>query len=394
LRERWALAALGIGMLAVAALYLVERPASEPPPLPDDPLALARRLRAHPADWRAAGALSEHALDAPVPNRFALWRAAHDAAMHLAPTRQAPRMELAREAFFHWHELSPGDRKAALDLVAPLLRDVPTFFTLAKPLFDLTGDLGMLRRWNPGTVETIEYTRNVAATYGRFDDYRELRAEVTRKREADFHAKVHELSPADIVAALPKPPYSTDDEPLLREALAELHRRPLTEDPHRPAELDALVDYGLRHHLDLDGVDSITHIAGSASDVTRYRLAEAFAMNAAAYDIRLSAKEPLTVPRGTWQQLRDDGAVNARSWIDREMTGPASIAIQTVAGDEVPPYVEIYYDDARVAEGDVATSRTFAIPSTGGLHRIEVRVANPITRNAAPRRVKVISVAP
>lgn len=394
MRERWPFAALGLGMLAVAALYLAVRPTSEPPPLPDDPLALARRLRAHPADWRAAGALSEHALDAPVRNRFGLWRAAHDVAMHLAPTRQAPRMELAREAFFHWQELSPADRKAALDLVAPLLRDTPTFYKLAKPLFDLTGDLGMLRRWNPGTVETLEFVRNLAAMYGRFEDYRALRAEVTRKREADFRAKEHELSPADIVAAVPQPPYSTDDEPLLREALAELHRRPLTEDPHRIAQLDGLVDYGLRHHLPLDGIDSIVHIAGSASDAARYRLAEALAMNAAAFDIRINTKESLTVPRGTWQHLRDDGAVNGRAWIDREMSGPATIAIKTIESDEVPPYVEIYLDDARVAEGEVAASRTFAIPATSGVHRIEVRVANASTRNAAARVVKVVSVAP
>src|SRR2546430_52960 len=167
-----------VAMLAIAAVYLIERPASEPPPLPDDPIALARRLRAHPADWRAASALTEHALDAPVANRFALWHAAHDLAQLLAPRRDAPRMELVRAAFFHWQELSPADRRAALDTVAPLLRDPGTFYRMARPLFELTGDLAMLRRWNPGSGDALVYLRNLAAMNGRFEDYRELRGEL------------------------------------------------------------------------------------------------------------------------------------------------------------------------------------------------------------------------
>lgn len=395
MRERRALLVLGVAMLAIAAIYLAVRPNSEPPPLPEDPIALARHLRAHPADWRAASALSEHALDAHVRNRFALWHAAHDVAMHLAPRRDAPRMELAREAFFHWQELTPADRRAALDLVAPLLRDAPTFFSMAKPLFDLTGDMAMLRRWNPGTPETLEFVRNLAAINGHFADYRELRAEVTRSRTANFRARLPRLAPDDIVEALPPAPYSTDDEPLLRDALAELHRRPLTDDPRRPAELDALAEYALRHRLQpLDGIDAVVRMPGAVSDLTRYRLAQTLGMNAAAYDIRIAAKAPLTEPRGTWQHLRDDGAVNGRAWIDREMRGPSSITVETVKSDEVPPYVEIYLDEARVAEGEVARSRTFAVPAAPGLHRLEVRVANPLTRNAAPRLVRIVSAAP
>jgi hypothetical protein len=244
-------------------------------------------------------------------------------------------------------------------------------------------------------VETLSYVRNMAAINGRFDDYRELRGEVQRKREADFREKRDRFSPVEIVGALPPPPYSTDDEPLLRAALDELHRRPLTEDPHRIGELDALVDYALRHHLEpLDGINSIVLMHGAASDITRYRLAEKFGMNAAAFDIRLGAKTPLAEPRGTWQHLRDDGNVNGRAWIDREFAGPASIAIQTIKSDEVPPWVEIYFDDARVAEEEVPASRTFAIPAAKGEHRLEVRVANGMTRNATPRLVRVVSVTP
>ena len=395
MRERWPFLALAAAMLAIAAIYLIVRPASEPPPLPNDPIALARRLRAHPADWRAAGAITEHALDARVPNRFALWRAAQDAAIHLAPTREAPRMELVRAALFHWQELSPADRQAALDTLGPLLRDPETFEKMARPIYELTGNLSMLRRWNPGTANALEFLRYLAPIDGHFADYRALRGELARKRAAEFHEKLPRLSPAEIIAALPSPPYSTDEEPLLREALAELHRRPLTEDPQRRGEMDALVDYALRHRLEpLDGINSIVRLPGSASDLARYRLAELFGMNAAAFDIRIGAKAPLTEPRNEWQHLDDHKDVYDRAWIDREMAGPASIAIERVASDEVPPYVEIYLDDARAAEGDVAASRTFAIPAAAGVHRLEVRLVNPRTRNAAQRLVRVVSVAP
>jgi hypothetical protein len=395
LRERWAYVALGAAMLVIAIVYAIARPTSERGPLPSDPAALARRIRKHPADWRAASAMTEQALDARVPNRFALWHAARDLAVHLAPARQAPRIELVRAALFHWQELSPADRRAALETLGPLLRDPPMFFDMARPIFELTGDVGMLRRWNPGTEQTLSYVQNIAAINGRFADYRGLRDELARKRIADFHAKLPHLSPVDLIAALPPPPYSTTEEPLLREALAELHRRPLTEDPHRIAELDALVDYALRHRLEpLDGINSIVRIPGSASDLTRFRLANAFGMSPDAFTIRVGAKGPLTdPPRGEWQNL-DNGNVKGRSWIDREMRGATSVTVETVKSDEVPPYVEIYLDDARVAEGEVAKSQTFAIPASAGVHRLEVRVVNPSTRNATPRIVRVVSVAP
>ena len=385
--RRWLVA---VAMLALAALYLAVRPSAEEPLLPDDPLALARRVRTHPADWRAAGALSEHALDARVPQRVALWHAANDIAMRLAPIRQAPRMQLARAAFFHWTQLNDADRRAALETIAPLLRDEETFSRMAKPLFNLTGDLGLLRRWNPGTARSLELLRNLAATNGRFDDYRALRAEVVRQRTREFEASLPHLAPADIVGALPPPPYSTDDEPLLRAALAELHRRPLTEDPHYTASLDALVDYALRHRLGpLDGIDAVVHMREAVSARTRQRLAEATGVHVAELDAR-GALPP--EPRGVWRGVGENGRVQGVAAIDREP--PASIVVEPVKSDEVPPYVEVYIDDARIAEGGVAAPRTFALPAAPGVHRIVVAVVNPLTRNAERRAVRIVSAAP
>ena len=345
---------LAAATLVLAAIYLIARPSAEQPPLPDDAHALALRFRAHPADWRAASALSERALDSRGPNRFALWRAAYDAGMRLAPHRDAPRMEFARAAFFHWTQLGAGDRRAALDALAPLLRDPGTFYRMARPLFDLTGDLSMLRRWNPGNADALVYLRNTAAMNGRFAEYRELRAEAPRQRLAEFRSALPRRTPEEIVDALPEPPYSTDDEPLLRDALAELQRRPLAEAPHQTARLAALDDYAHRHGLE----------PGAAGTATG------------------------------WQQLQSDGSVKGRAWIDRELRGPASIAIERVHGDDVPPYVEVYVDDALAAEGEVAPSRVFRVSAAPGVHRIDVRIANPVTRNGDSRLVRVVSVAP
>jgi hypothetical protein len=95
-----------------------------------------------------------------------------------------------------------------------------------------------------------------------------------------------------------------------------------------------------------------------------------------------------------WQHLRDEGCVNGASWIDREMRGPASLTIETVKTDEVPPYVEVYLDDARVGEGEIGKERSFAVPASAGLHRLRVQVPNLLTRNGAARLVRVVSVVP
>ena len=371
-------------MLVLAAIYLAVRPQLEPPPMPDDPIALARRLRVHPADWRAAAGLTESALDARVPRRFALWRAAQAMSVRLAPTRQATRMDLARAAFFHWTELSPADRGAAIDAIAPLLRDEATFERMAKPLFDLTGNLALLRQFNPGTANAIERLKTLAATNGRFADYRALRAELTQKRTAEFHERVRGAAALDVVGALASPPYTTDDEPLLRDALAALNEHPITEGPIRGAEVEALIRYALDHGLQpLRGLAAVASMRGSVSNVTRYRLAKALGV---ATDAPASSE-----PRDTWQHLGERNTINSVSWMERDIRGPSSIAFETLKSDEVPPYVEIYFDERRVAEGEVTTTRAFAIPSAAGVHRLEVILANPRTRNAEPR---LVSVAP
>ncbi|MBV8516519.1 MAG: hypothetical protein JO197_03855 [Acidobacteria bacterium] len=68
---------------------------------------------------------------------------------------------------------------------------------------------------------------------------------------------------------------------------------------------------------------------------------------------------------------------------------PIAIRIDTVQSDEVPPYVEVYADDALTAEGEIREPRTFTLDLPAGVHRIEVREVNKRTRNGVQRRVRV-----
>jgi hypothetical protein len=57
--------------------------------------------------------------------------------------------------------------------------------------------------------------------------------------------------------------------------------------------------------------------------------------------------------------------------------------------DPVPPYVEVYVDDALVGEGPVGEATVFEAQANAGLHRIEVRLVNRLTRNGIQRRVRL-----
>ena len=62
--------------LAIAAIVFIVRPPEIGwTDVPSEPRAIAARMARHPADWRAASALTEAALDVREANRVALWRA-------------------------------------------------------------------------------------------------------------------------------------------------------------------------------------------------------------------------------------------------------------------------------------------------------------------------------
>ena len=278
---------LFFGALAVA--YLALRPSPSPGPLPKDVPGLAARLTEHPADWVAASALTEKALDAPVRDRKALWRAVNELAASLAPLRREPRIAFTRSGFFHWEELSAAEQKAVLDAYSPLLND-PAFFTNNfRSAFALTGDLGYLRRAQPATPEATRAVAWLASTYGRFDDYRAIRAEMEQRGEA---------AP-----------------------------------PQAPAAVER---------------DRWTGLCGE--------------------DVCSSA----------WREVDADRAV--------------TVTVKAIETDDVRPYVEIYVDGVRRAEGPIDGDTTLTAPVLPGTHKIEVRLANAITRNSAQRRVRITSL--
>ena len=68
---------------------------------------------------------------------------------------------------------------------------------------------------------------------------------------------------------------------------------------------------------------------------------------------------------------------------------PIRLSLVTVQSDEIAPYVEVFVDDTRVAEGEVREGRVFEIRAPDGLRQLRVRLVNPRTRNNIQRRVRL-----
>jgi hypothetical protein len=382
-------------MTAAAIVFVLRPPQFRWISPSTDPRALAARIARHPADWEAASALTEVALDSRLENRIALWRGAYEHAALLAPERTDPANAFARAAFFHWSELPANDQQEALDAFAPLLRDEGLFSRMAKPLFELTGDLSLLRNAHPSTRYAIGIVMDLALANGFFDDYRKLRTEMERRVSDDFAARKHTDTPAELIARFPAPPYHDDAEPLIAALLQELHRRPLDDNPGRVAVVDGIVDYALRHGLGpLDGLEVITRKPDSASMPTRIKLARKLGLTHLAVQLETASFDArrVTAADTDWQGLCDNDICH-RAWRMIEAGHGVALSVQTVQSDNVPAYVEIYVDDVRLAEGEVGPKHDFTVPVRApGDHRVEVVLANPMTRNGFSRRIHVASI--
>ena len=274
------------GALAVA--YLALRPSPSSGPLPKDVPGLVKRLTAHPADWMAASALTEQALDAPARDRKALWRASNELAVSLAPLRREPRIAFARSGFFHWEELSDTERKAVLEAYAPVMRNDPrTFLHMAHLIYRLTGDFDYLHRATPPRADSMRTLAWIAATYGDFDHYRAFRTEADRGEQIQ-----------------PKPP---------------------------------------------------------------------------AYD------------KESWSGLCGEDVCSS-AWREVDANRAVAITVKTIDSDNVRPYIEVFVDGARRAEGPIDGETTFTAPVAPGTHQVEVRLGNAITSNTTQRRVRIMSI--
>jgi hypothetical protein len=389
------LISVALTMTTAAIVFLVRPPRFQWMRTSTDARALAERMAWHPTDWDAASALTEVALDTRVSKRIVLWRAAYEDASMLAPESSDPANAFARAAFFHWTELSAKDQRDALAAFSPLLRDPAMFGRMARPIFEMTGNLSMLRRSHPPTESSIRMLISLALPNGLFADYRDLRGELERQRMDDFAARRHTATPDELLTSFPEPPYHADAEPLIAALLGELHRRPLDDNPNRPQVVDAIVDYSLRHGLGpLDGLEVIIRKPGSASVATRLKLARKLGLTNLARQIETASNDPRQVQPldSEWQGLCEKD-VCYQAWRTIDAAHGVALQIETVQTDNVAAYVEIYLDDALRAEGEVGPKRDFIVPAGNpGVHRVEVVLANPMTRNRFPRRLHIASI--
>ncbi|HEX7153865.1 MAG TPA: hypothetical protein VF618_20415 [Thermoanaerobaculia bacterium] len=437
-----------VAIVAVTGVLLFLALPKEGTP-PDDVPGMARWLASHPADWLTASILSDRALDTDSPRRVVLWRASHELARRLAPRRRNTTAGFVRAGLLHWEQLAAAEQQAVLRALEPLLRDITVFRDIATPLYDLTHDFAMLRRGAPDSLEALALLRDVAINNGLTAEYRELRDALRRKRLAEFEARHASLAPRDLLGQLSFQPRA-DDHPFITRVLTELQRRPIDANAGVRDLARDVIDYAIDHRLGpLDGLEALALDTKSAPDATRARLALALgdvpraAQIEMTYDTAGSAEwHEYHIERALFEARRGD-FIAAEVHLDRAgssieatatrhdvarlqgrstslpqtapewlslcsgdicrgthttitATAPRTLplTLAVVQTDQVAPYVEIYVDDLRVAEGEIEMQRTFEVPLREGVQRVEIVVVNAMTRGGAYRRVRVAESRP
>lgn len=444
-RRRLTLLTTTGALLAIVLLLFVAQYQPTSPQRPEDLRGAAVWVTEHPADWIAASVISDAALDSALPRRFDLWRASYQLASGLAPRRHNASAAFVRAGLFHWYELPEPDRHAVLVAAMPLLRDPTLFPAMHASLFELTHDLGLLRRANPGTRSALLLLRDLAVKNGRFDDYRAIRQDLRVRTLAEFKERLTTASYGELVMMLPDP-LTAADEPLVRDLLSEMHRRPIEAVPDA-ARTRALIEYAIRRHLPLDGLrplarmrevpDSLrAHLAlhlgdeelasqlelagwlPAAAEWIDYQadraLVDAKRGDAGGTQVHLDraatagVTPPVVAAMREAERLLDTtftNAPDARTAIEPAEIGayvawhqdaytPAAttlpLHVATVQSDQIAPFVEVYVDDVLVADGAVNGEREIPVTIGGaGLHRLELRIANPVTRGRVQRRVRI-----
>jgi hypothetical protein len=417
------LAGASVAALLLFAIVRPHLPATDPP---NDFRGAVSWLASHPADYLAADAVTDGALETQDKRRFDIWRASHELALQLAPWRSGPHMSFVRSGLEHWYELTPRDRTTVLRSAAPLLHQPEIFNRVAQALFDLTGNFAYIRANAPHDPSARDRLSRIAATNGLFADYRSLRAEAAAARLRRFSQIRSSASQAELIEILPDR-FDADDEPLLRSILEELSRRPIDAAPSRPDLVDRVVDYALRHHVEpLRGLEALVDLPGAASEPARARVALHLGNPDGASRIEISAQHN---DAALWADYFDERAAFARAHGDpalaklyeakaflghrdrqnwkglcadktictsgaRELlvVNPHRLALSldTDHVESIPAYVEILLDERRVSEGELATMKQFDLGAADpGSHPIEVRVVNPFTPQARERRLRI-----
>lgn len=419
------LAAVAVLALLLLALFLTNLQLVQDPKRPEELVPLAAWLTEHPADWLAASAITDLSLDSDLPlqRRVALWRSSYALAHYLAPLRPNPAAGFVRAGLFHWYELPPNERQAVLHAAEPMLRDPAIFASLHRPLWELTRDLGYLRRFAPKSIDALWLLRELAITSGNFGEYRELRAALATLRLEIFNARRATATIAELTDLLPRT-LSDADDALVKGILEEIDRRPL-DVQHMGGRMEEIAVFAIRRELQpLSALAPFLELPGKLSNPTRARLAIALGNRSAATRIELlsgltNTAEwiPYHLERAAFEEKQGDRAVAAMyrtrasvpdaprdTWTNfcgrdevctsvfREHTGPLEFRLSIAQTDEIAPYVEIYRDDVLVVEGEVRDEKTFTIAAgqdTGRPHRTEVRLVNRFTRSGIQRRIRL-----
>lgn len=411
--QRWKMYLLGLGAsMTAAALLFLTIPGARVQPLPPEDLeGRLRWLAAHPADWNMAAQISHQALESSLPRRLELWRTAHELSIQLAPWRINASAQFVRAGMFHWYELSETDRAAVLRNAEPLLTDQTQFGALVLPLWQLTGNVSLLQRAAKGDVIRLGQVAAIAVTNGHFAEYRQLDDELRRAQLRDLRDARAEVHPAELLRYV-QAPLDARDLPLVRELLQALHARPIDRNPAHAEAANAVLAFALRHNLQpLDGFEYLLREPNSAADPLRARLALRLGDRARATQIRLASgvSDPkqwaelerelagspaYPAPSEEWDGLCGEFLCAAAARQLRvETARRVTLDIEKAESDNVPPYVEVLLDDRVVAEGEVAQTRRFSFDAAPGLHRLEVRLVNQLTRNLAHRRVRLSSLS-
>lgn len=418
-------------------------------PRPQEVRELASWVATHPADWKAARALSERSLDSDLPQRLELWKASYDHAQSLAPLRTQAATAFVRGGLFHWTELTPAEQKAVLAAAAPLLRDEVTFAQLHANLFRLTRDFNYVRNAAPDSPTAIRQLRDLALANGLFTEYRALRAEERATSLARLSSVRASATVPELLSLLPDRAEAADAA-LIRGILETAATRPVNalRDGRLTSAITKALDLGigvprtLATVLDVDSIPAgvrarLALALGDTAAATRLEIEGRGGSNAdwtayfadrarheASRGDRVAAETTLlrlttnrndpelaAVATDVYRTLGD--AERARTFTqrlrsNRTWTGlcgsdlcgsartvrifdgkPAILRFNVVQTDEIPPYLELFVDGALATEGPVKGSRSFEIAAPSGTHEIEVRLVNPKTRSGLQRLVRM-----
>jgi hypothetical protein len=262
--------------------------------------------------------------------------------------------------------------------------------------------------------------RELAVSGGNFDAYRNLRAALRDARMNEFRAKRATATVAELTAILPQP-ITESDEPLVRAILEEIDRRPFDLQT-MGGRVEELALYAIRHDVKpLTALAPLVDQTGNLTNPTRARLALALGDRNAANRVELTTMtsaadwRPYLLERAAFEEKNGQPALAARYrllatvaespsrdvWTNmcsgselctsvfRVHDGPLQFRASASQSDEIPPYVEVYLDDALVLEGEVRDEKTFSVDAAPGSHRLEVRLINRTMRNGTQRRVRL-----